>query len=316
MGHRRVLILGVTASGKGRLAADLAQWCDAELISVDSMKVYRRMDIGTAKPPLEVRRRLDYHLMDIREPSESFNVRQFLDEAKSATKGIEARGKPAIAVGGTAMYIKALLYGLFEGPGGDLEIRETLRRRQQREGSEPLHAELTEVDPEAASRIHPNDSKRIIRALEVYYLTGRPISTFQQQWTDQTPAQPSGEWFVVGLQRRRDVERRRINARVKRMLEEGLAEEVEALLHKKPPMSEQARSAIGYAEMIEHLEGRISLDRAVELVKRNSRRLAKQQRGWFRRFKGVHWLDIGADEDTQSIFERAKSLVARALDKP
>ena len=170
MNNQMILILGVTGSGKGKVAFELAKQIGAEIISVDSMKVYRRMDIGTAKPPKEVREQVEYHLIDVVEPSEQFSVGRFLDLADEAISDIKGRGKNVIAVGGTALYIKALLYGLFEGPGADEQIREKLRQRAQAEGLEKLYEELKDIDPEACKLIHQNDTKRIIRALEVYEL--------------------------------------------------------------------------------------------------------------------------------------------------
>ena len=182
MNPKMILILGVTASGKGQLAFDLAENLGTEIISIDSMKVYRRMDIGTAKPPKEARQRIKYHLIDIVEPSDSFSVAAFFNAALVAIEHIKSRNKPVIAVGGTALYIKALLYGLFEGPGTDEQIRNELRMRAEIEGLSGLYQELTEADPVAAQKIHQNDAKRIIRALEVYQITGKPISSFQKQW--------------------------------------------------------------------------------------------------------------------------------------
>jgi tRNA dimethylallyltransferase len=182
-----VLILGITASGKGRLAFDLAENLGAEIISIDSMKVYRRMDIGTGKPPKEARERVKYHLIDVVEPSESFSVGTFLDLAYDAMEEIKRCDKPIIAVGGTALYIKALLYGLFEGPGADEQIRKELRTQAEAEGLEQLYHQLEIIDPTAAERISPNDTKRIIRALEVYKLTGKPISSLQKQFNAESP---------------------------------------------------------------------------------------------------------------------------------
>ena len=179
-----ILILGVTASGKGRLAFDLAESMGAEIISIDSMKVYRRMNIGTGKPPDEARRRIKYHLIDIVEPSDPFSVGTFLDAALHAIEQIRSHNVPVVAVGGTALYIKALLYGLFEGPPSDEQIRTRLKAEAQAEGLDELHRRLKKIDPDAAERIHPNDAKRIIRALEVHQITGRPISSLQQQWTE------------------------------------------------------------------------------------------------------------------------------------
>jgi tRNA dimethylallyltransferase len=301
-----ILILGVTASGKGRLAYDLAQSLGAEIISIDSMKVYRRMDIGTAKPPLEARRRIKYHLIDIVEPSDSFSVGAFRNAALHAIEQIKSRGKKIIAVGGTALYIKALLYGLFEGPGTDQQIRDELKKRAQEEGLAALHQELTRVDPLTAERINPNDSKRIIRALEVYRITGQPISSFQRQWDGN---KTEHDWTIIGLRREKAEESKRINSRAKKIIEAGIVDEVKALLAEEKPLSKQARCAIGYAEIIEYLNGNIELQDAIELIKKNTRRLAKNQRTWFKTFQNVNWLDIEPNETAEEILNRTKSLL-------
>jgi len=303
-----VLVLGVTASGKARLGFELAKSLDGEIISVDSMKVYRRMDIGTAKPSRQAQEEVRHHLVDVVEPSESFSVGLFLERALAVIDDIRSRGKTVVAVGGTALYIKALLYGLFEGPGSDELIRAELKARVQREGTARLHEALQRIDPEAASRIDSNDAKRIIRALEVYQLTGRPISSFQKQFDAEKPMH---DWIILGLRRQKEEESRRMNARVKRMIEQGLVEEGRSLLAEERPLSRQARCAIGYAEIIEHLQGRMSLEDAIEEVKKNTRRLAKGQRTWFKTFKGVRWIDVGPEETAESVIERAK----RELDR-
>ncbi|MBA7715398.1 tRNA dimethylallyltransferase [subsurface metagenome] len=300
---KMLLFLGVTASGKGRLAFDLAQSLGAEIISIDSMKVYRRMDIGTAKPPQEARQRIKYHLIDIVEPSDSFSVGAFRDAALGAIEQIKSRNKPIIAVGGTALYIKALLYGLFEGPGTNQKIRAELKTRAEAEGLAELYCELTNIDPIAAERINPNDSKRIIRALEVYQLTGKPISSFQKQWDS---SQTKHDWKIIGLRREKTEESKRINSRVKKMVDAGFVDEVKSLLAEEKPLSKQARCAIGYAEIIEYINGKIELEEATELIKKNTRRLAKNQRTWFKTFKNVHWLDIEPDESPEKILIRAK----------
>ena len=305
-----ILILGVTGSGKGRLAFDLARDLGAEIISIDSMKVYRRMDIGTAKPPKEARAQVKHHLIDIIEPSDSFSVRSFLDNALEAIKQIKAGNKPVVAVGGTALYIKALLYGLFEGPAADKQIRAELRARAETQGLDQLYRQLTQVDPEAAARIHQNDARRIIRALEVYELTGKPISSFQRQWN---PQQTSDElratdydWTIIGLRRDKAEENKTINARVKKMIAAGLVDEVKSLLSEEKPLSPQARCAIGYAEVTDHLSGKTTLEDAIELIKKNTRRLAKSQRTWFKTFRSVHWLNIGPEEPGEKILDRVK----------
>ncbi len=302
-----VLVLGVTASGKGSLAFELAKTLGGEIVSIDSMKVYRRMDIGTAKPAAEKRRQIPYHLIDVVEPSDAFSVDRFLDLANEAIDGILVRGKSVIAVGGTALYIKALLYGLFDGPGEDPIVRDRLKKQFREQGGLALHERLRTVDAQAAARIHPNDQRRIIRALEVHELTGRPISSFQEQFVSGRMLR---NWTILGLRREKSAESRRINARVKRMIDQGLVQEVRSLLGEEKPLSQQARAAIGYAEMIEHFEGKISLDDAVEQIKINTRKLAKAQRTWFKTFRQVQWLDIGDDEPVDSVRNRAVSLIA------
>ena len=288
------------------------------------------MDIGTAKPPQKARKRIKYHLIDIIEPSDSFSVGTFLDAALHAIERIKSRNKPIIAVGGTALYIKALLYGLFDGPGTDEQIRAKLRARAKEKGLEQLYRELSKIDSLAAANIHPNDAKRIIRALEVYQLTGKPISSFQTQWdTHNTQKEfiPAREpalrepkagaihntrhnWTIIGLRRERGDVNSRINKRVKKMIAAGLVDEVKQLLAEGKPLSPQARCAIGYAEIIDYLTGRISLEDATELIKKNTRRLAKNQRTWFKTFKNVNWLDIELAESAEKIFERTKSLLS------
>lgn len=339
MRPNRFLILGVTASGKGRIAFELAESLGAEIVSIDSMKVYRRMDIGTAKPPIEARRRIMYHLIDVVEPCESFSVGTFLELVCNAMEQITSRNKPVIAVGGTALYIKALLYGLFEGPAADLKIRAELQKRAETEGLSQLYQQLMAVDPVAAERINQNDAKRVIRALEVHKLTGKPISSFQKQWSSFQGAGVGGQgseniiqdtderrvtkeeylalgftwgsssWKIIGLRREKAEESKRINLRVKRMIDDGLVDEVKALLAEEKPMSMQARSAIGYAEIIDYLSDRMSFDDAVERIKINTRRFAKHQRTWFKTFRNVTWLSIAADEPDEQVLAEMKAIV-------
>ena len=305
-----ILILGVTASGKGRLAFDLAEYLGAEIISIDSMKVYRRMDIGTAKPSKEARQHVKYHLIDVVEPSDSFSVGAFIDDASDAREQINSRNRKIVAVGGTALYVKSLLYGLFDGAGTDEKIRAELRARAETEGLAELHRELTKIDPAAAERINPNDAKRIIRALEVYQLTGKPISSFQKQWQQR---QMKHDWTIIGLRREKADASSRINKRVKNMIDAGLVDEVKSLLDDEKPLGQQARCAIGYAEIIEHLSGQASLEDAIESIKINSRRLAKGQRTWFKTFQDVHWLDIAEDETPEQILNRTKKLLGEII---
>ncbi|MHC4212451.1 MAG: tRNA (adenosine(37)-N6)-dimethylallyltransferase MiaA [Planctomycetota bacterium] len=306
MNNAMILILGVTGSGKGRLAFELAKRIGAEIISVDSMKVYRRMDIGTAKPPKESQEKINYHLIDIVEPNESFSVALFVEQFHRAAEQIKKRAKPIVAVGGTALYIKALLYGLFEGPGTDEKIRDALRIQAAEQGLEQLYLQLEQVDPLAAENIHPNDVKRIIRALEVFRLTGKPISTLQRQWNGE---ECEHGWTIIGLRREKADASGRINQRVKKMISAGLVDEVRQLLSEEKELSKQARCAIGYAEIIEHIQQKTPLEDAIEMIKKNTRRLAKSQRTWFKTFKNVNWLDIESVEPLEMILGRTMELV-------
>lgn len=301
-------ILGCTGSGKGSLGRELARRTGGEIISIDSMKVYRRMDIGTAKPSLEVRRRIPHHLIDIVEPSKEFSVAEYVEHAERAIFDIQSRRHPVFIVGGTPLYMKALSEGIFEGPGADPTIRARLTATAEREGRRALSEQLRRVDPIAAERIHPNDLRRLIRALEVFELTGQPISSLQAQWDrgqgDPRAPTPTGvgasarhDCVFIGLRREREDQARRINERVRRMIVEGLVDEVKSLLAGSEPLSTAARQALGYAEIIQHLEGRYSLADAVELIKINTRQLAKAQRTWFKRFAPVEWIDLTADAE-------------------
>lgn len=305
MQSKRLLILGVTASGKSRLGFDLARTLETDVISIDSMKVYRRMDIGTAKPSRERRQQVHYHLIDVVEPSESYSVGMFLDQAQHAIDTLESADKPVVAVGGTALYIKSLMHGLFEGPAADHHLRNRLHHQAQTEGLDQLHRELTQVDPTAAARINPNDARRIVRALEVYHLTGKPISSFQTQFNADNQLR---HWCIVGLRRDKARENRRINARVKNMVSAGLFDEVRALLAEDRPLSKQAAAAIGYAEVIAHLQGRMDAETAVEKIKIHTRRLAKSQRTWFKTFTQAHWIDVPPDATPESIRDQVLDL--------
>lgn len=303
MATRVYLLIGCTAAGKGKVGLELARRMGAEIISVDSMKIYRRMDIGTNKPGADDRRAVPHHLIDIIEPSESYSLGRFADDADRAIADIASRGKTVLAVGGTMMYVRGLAWGVFEGPGNDPAFRQELRRRAGENGVPPLHAELVQVDPAAASRIHPNDFKRIERALEVFHLTGRPISALQTQWDA-----PGGRYDcrMAALSRPREEANRRINARVRRMIDAGLVEEVRGLLAEPGGISPQAAQAVGYAEIIAHLRGECSLDEAIERIKINTRRLGKHQRTWMRRMTSVIPVDISATDTVESVADRVE----------
>ena len=307
---RIFFILGCTAVGKSAVGIEVARRIGAEIVSVDSMMVYRRMDIGTAKPSREIRAEIPHHCIDIVEPSESFSVARYLTFADEAIDKISSAGKPVLLVGGSALYIKAVSEGLFEGPGADPEVRQVLKARAAAEGLSALHAELARVDPDAARRISPRDEKRIIRALEVYELTGEPISRLQQQWDSQRLRY---DCVFIGLRRPKEVINRRINARVKEMIRKGLRDEVASLLAEPKGLSDQASQALGYAEMIEHLKGKYTLEQAVEWIKINTRQFAKRQRTWFRHFRNVQWIDIQEDDTIEKVSEKVLKIISQEL---
>lgn len=293
-------IIGPTASGKSALALALAERIGAEVLCVDSMTVYRGMDIGTAKPQAAELLRVRHHLIDVAEPTEMFAVAKFVELADAVIADAAARKVPLIAVGGTPMYFKALFEGLFEGPGADDEIRARLRD----ESNETLSARLKKVDPIAADRIHANDQRRLVRALEVYELTGKPISSFQTHWTDEPTHRHAAQW--IGLRWDRELLSRRINARVKQMIEAGWADEVRGLLDKHGELSQTAAEAAGYSELIAHVRGKCSLADAIEQIKISTRQLSRRQIKWFRRFRNVHWIDGPTIESGEALNEAMK----------
>jgi tRNA dimethylallyltransferase len=293
-------IIGCTGSGKGGVGRELARRAGGEIISVDSMKVYRRMDIGTAKPSPQIRREIPHHLIDVVEPSEDFSVAQFVAHAEAAIADIHTRGTPIFVVGGTPLYMKGLTEGLFEGPGANPEVRARLHEDSARDGQAALHERLRHVDPAAADRIHPNDLRRLVRALEVFELTGKSISELQTQRDQQRTKHAC---VFVGLRWDRDQQNHRTNERVRRMIEAGLVDEVKSLLAEPNPLSTTARKALGYAEIIRHLEGELSLAEAVEMIKINTRQLAKAQRTWFKRFRDTEWIDLDPESTAARVVD-------------
>jgi tRNA dimethylallyltransferase len=271
-------IIGCTAGGKGSLGRHLAGKVGGQIVSVDSMKIYCRMDIGTAKPSAELRSQVPHHCIDIAQPGESFSVAQYLQAGDAAIAKIWSQGAVALAVGGTSLYLKALSEGLFEGASADLEYRARLLDQARTGSLADLHRQLAGVDPQSALRIHPNDERRIVRALEVFHTTGKTITSLQSQWDSQRRYQ----CVLIGLRRDKEDLNRRINLRVKNMVAAGLRDEVAGLLAGPGGLSPQAAQAVGYAEVIEHLRGRCSYDQAIEQIKINTRRLAKKQRTWQR----------------------------------
>jgi tRNA dimethylallyltransferase len=280
--HNALILTGPTASGKTALALELAGSLDAEIVAMDSMTLYRGMDIGTAKPTAEERRRVPHHLLDVLDPDEPASVAWWLERAAACCREIEARGKRALFVGGTPLYLKALLRGLFDGPPADAAIRSRLEAEAVRDGPPTLHARLASLDPASASRLHPNDVRRVVRALEVLELTGRPLSAWQTEWEQPpTPADlATPRCFCLEIERAELYAR--IDARAARMMREGLVEEALALRTSGIPLGREASQAVGYREAFDHLDGRSSFDEAVARIQTRSRQLAKRQLTWFR----------------------------------
>jgi tRNA dimethylallyltransferase len=299
-----IVVIGPTASGKSALALELAKRLQGEIFSVDSMQVYRGMDIGTAKPTHKEQAEVRHHLIDLVDPNKTFTVARFVEAADAVIADAKSRGVALIATGGTPLYYKALFEGLFEGPSADAALRKKLTD----ETNESLHARLSQIDPAAAARIHINDRKRLVRAIEVYELTGKPISSMQTEWQAQgVLARHSAGWF--GLDWDREALNRRINARVKQMIEAGWADEVRGLLDRYGELSKTAAEATGYAEIVAHVRGQLSLDDAVEQIKIATRQLARRQMKWFRRFPNVKWLP--GDQPLDQLLSSSYSLLER-----
>lgn len=286
-----LILTGPTASGKSALALDLAGPLNAEIVAADSMTLYRGMDVGTAKPSAADRARVPHHLLDVLDPWESANVAWWLDRAAAAVSDIEARGKTALIVGGTPFYLKALLCGLFPAPPADTQLRHRLEAEAESNGRQSLHDRLAAVDPASARRLHPNDMRRVVRALEVWHLTGKPLSDWQTQewWVGQTRPFPPSACLV--LDGPRPEMYARIDRRVAAMFAQGWVEEVRRLRDLPRPMSREARKALGYAEIGEYLDGRHSLAETVAEVQLRTRQFAKRQLTWFRGLPGAEFVD-------------------------
>ena len=295
------ILTGPTASGKTNIALKIAEDIGAEIVSADSMLVYRGMDIGTEKPSRAARSKIPHHLIDIVDPWEEYNVGRYVKDFEATVHSLRQKGVPCIVVGGTALYLKAIMDGLFEGPPADWEYRNALRSIVREKGVVSLHKMLGEVDPEAANKLHCNDQKRIIRALEVARATGRGISSFQTQFGR---ANPNYDCRVVAVEYERGILYKRIESRVDGMLQRGLVEEVRSLVNNPQGLSRQASQALGYKEIIDFLQGKYTLSEAADLVKLRTRRFAKRQMTWFRSFSNVHWIHPLEEDDTALLAEK------------
>jgi tRNA dimethylallyltransferase len=294
-----VVLAGATATGKTAVSIPLAQALHAEIISADSRQVFRYMDIGTAKPTTAERAAVPHHFVDIRNPDEDYNAGLFGDEARAAAERIAAGGKSILVVGGSGLYVQSMIDGFFDGPPADPEFRERAEERLAREGLAALLEELGRVDPVTRARIDVTKPRRVVRALEVFHATGRPISALQEERKVEIPFVPR----IFGLNVERGELYRRIEARCERMLEEGLEAEAISLEARGYTPELNALNTVGYAEMYAWRRGEISREEMVRLFKQNSRRYAKRQGTWFRKDARVAWIDAGGGRDAGSIAE-------------
>lgn len=307
---KKIFITGMTASGKSDIAIKACEKLgNAEIISVDSMKIYRGMDIGTAKPSETILKKIRHHIIDIVDPSEEYSAGRFVSDADSAFADITKRGGVPVFEGGTALYLKALVEGLFSGPPANAELRLEFEAQAAKYGTMHLHNRLKAVDPVAALRLHPNDKRRIIRALEVYEITRTPISQYQTQF-GRKPSE--SDYVIIGIQRERACIYERINNRVDWMFKHGLVDETKGLLKKYGRLGKAASQALGYKEVIEYLDNRTGLEEAVELVKQKTRNFAKHQLTWFKRFQEIKWVSVEENEDLNLTCEKIIGILSKS----
>ena len=303
-----ICIAGPTASGKTALAATLAKELNGEVVSCDSMQVYKRMDIGTAKPTPEEMQGIPHHMIDVAEPWEDFSVSRYCEMAAPIVDDILSRGKTAVIAGGTGLYMDALIRGNAFAPFPATGVRERLEAQADAEGMEAMLSRLRAVDPDAARRLHLSDRKRILRALEVYLETGETITEHNRK-TQAVPPRYSPLWLGLDFARRGELYRR-IDLRVGLMLEQGLVEEIRGLLADGIPERATAMQAIGYKEFVDALDGRCTIEEAADQVRQSSRRYAKRQLTWFRRNKAIHWLIRDTGDTGREILENARRIVS------
>jgi tRNA dimethylallyltransferase len=296
---RIAVICGPTGVGKTTAAIEVAAALDAEIISADSMQVYRYMDIGTAKPSAMEQARIPHHMIDIVDPDKPFDAQQYADMSRNLVFTLAERDIPVLVAGGTGLYIRALIHGLFASGSGNSEIRLSLKKDADIHGTTELYRRLCECDPGAAAKIHPNDAFRIVRALEIFETTGQPISTCHQE---HQLAPPIFDVLTIGLSRQREVLYERINSRVDLMVEEGLVDEVRSLLNSGYSSGLKPLQSIGYRHIVDFFEGRLSWDDTLHTLKQDTRRYAKRQLTWFNADSHVKWMDADhLDEITNTV---------------
>ncbi|MDD5455083.1 MAG: tRNA (adenosine(37)-N6)-dimethylallyltransferase MiaA [Candidatus Ratteibacteria bacterium] len=300
-----VALVGPTAVGKTGLSHKLVEEFGFEIVSCDCMQVYSGMDIGTAKPSLEERGKYNYHMLDVVTPDYHYSAGEYARDAGKAIEGIIKRGAIPLVSGGSGLYLDALIYGISSMPKADLDFRKKMTKEAEKKGSVFLHELLKEIDPVSAKKIHSNDLKRIIRALEVYQLSGEPLSEIQKTGKNIKKY----EHLIIGLNRRREELYERIEARVDKMFEEGLVEEVKVLLDEGYTSELSSFQALGYKEVAQYLRGKLKLEEAKEKVKKNTRNFAKRQMTYFGKNKGIKWFDCASDDDIIAVFKEVEKFL-------
>lgn len=293
-------LTGATASGKSAVSLALAKSLNAEIISMDSMAVYRGMDIGTAKPGSSHQAEVPHHLIDVVDPNEEYSLAEYLTAAHTAVAEIHRRNRRVLFVGGTPLYLKSMLRGVCEGPPGDPDFRKEVEAEVEQVGIEALRQRLEQVDPLSAAKLHPNDKRRMIRALEVYKLTGHPISHYQTQFEGKYTKRCKNV-FVVSRERSRLHER--IQTRTTDLFERGLVDEVSELLNKYGAFSKTSLQGVGYQETLNYLRGDCTLEVSMEETKIRTRRYARRQETWFRGLEECHWLPVDDMETAEQVVE-------------
>ncbi len=307
--HPVVCLVGPTAVGKSDVALDLAERLNAEIVCADSRQVYRGMDIGTAKPSPAERARVPHHVLDVVDPDEAYSAGRYGRDAAACLEALHARGARALVVGGTGLYLRALLWGLCDGPSADADVR---RGWMAREGREPgaVYRRLSEVDPASARAIHPHDVSKALRAVEVFELTGAPLSATQRAHGFRAPRFPA---LIVGLRRDREDLCRRIDARVDAMMAAGLLEEVAGLMRTGYGRHAPGMRAVGYRQLAGTLEGAYDASEGVRLIKRDTRRYAKRQMTWFAADPSLRWVDLAATAGVEDVVSRAMAHLGDAV---
>ncbi|MDQ0193308.1 tRNA (adenosine(37)-N6)-dimethylallyltransferase MiaA [Paenibacillus wynnii] len=301
-----LVLLGPTAVGKTRLSLELAAAYDAEIISGDSMQVYREMDIGTAKITPEEMQGIPHHLIDIHDPQDSYSAAEFQEHATKAIEDIRARGKLPFIVGGTGLYIESLCYGFrFSEAVADEAFRKEQDEYAEEHGALALHARLEAVDPISAARLHPNDRRRIIRALEIHHQTDTTLSSSHAAQKKESPY----ELCIIGLTMDRKILYQRIEDRIDQMLADGLVDEVRTLLERGYVRGLVSMQGLGYKEIAAYLAGETTYEEAVTLLKRDTRRFAKRQLSWFRHMKEIEWIDVDEEQNFSVYFEKIRDII-------